>query len=199
VIEIRRNDTETTCSVCGRTLLLGERLVPYVQPDEEGSAVPARVCQLCLDQADQRGWVREGTGASPTPPPRPRRGLRGRLLPRRRPAGEPEPFELDALPEDPHETVEAGLELFNESAHKRTVSGIARTLGHPRVSVVRRSHRELVVTVAWDLSWYQYRVDMLGAQPVTLQGRGHEIDELDGRFRDWNALAEPDGSVLLAS
>jgi hypothetical protein len=67
------------------------------------------------------------------------------------------------------------------------------------VSVVRRSHREVVVTVAWDLSWYQYRVDMLGAQTVTLQRRGEELTELDGRFLDWNAQAEPDGTVALAS
>jgi hypothetical protein len=199
VIEIRRNDAETTCSVCGRTLLLGERLLAYVAPDPDGAPVELRVCQLCTEQADQRGWLREGAEPPPAPPERPRgRGLRG-LLSRRRTDGEPQPFELDCLPADPHETVEAGLELFNESAHKRTVSGIARTLGDPRVSVVRRSHRELVVTVAWDLSWYQYRVDMLGPQPVTLQRRGEEIDELEGRFRDWNALAEPDGSVALSA
>ena len=71
------------------------------------------------------------------------------------------------------------------------MSGIARTLGDPKVSVVRRSHREVVVTVAWDLSWYQYRVDMLGAQTVTLQRRGEELTELDGRFLEWNAQADP--------
>ena len=197
MIEIRGNDAETTCSVCGRTLLLGERLLAYVAPDPDGDPVDLRVCQLCTEQADQRGWLREGAEPPPAPPPRPReRGIRG-LLSRRRTDAEPQPFELAMLPADPQETVEAGLELFNESAHKRTVSGIARTLGDPRVSVVRRSHRELVVTVAWDLSWYQYRVDMLGPQPVTLQRRGEEIDELEGRFRDWNALAEPDGSVAL--
>ena len=38
---------------------------------------------------------------------------------------------------------------------------------------------------------------MLGPQPVTLHGRGDEPDELDGRFREWNAQAEPDGSVAL--
>jgi hypothetical protein len=61
-----------------------------------------------------------------------------------------------------------------------------------------RSHREVVVTVAWDLSWYQFRVDMLGPQPVTLQQRGEDVGEIDDRFRDWNAQAEPDGTLALA-
>jgi hypothetical protein len=78
------------------------------------------------------------------------------------------------------------------------VSGIARTLGNPHVSVVQRSHREVVVTVAWELSWYQYRVDMLGAQTVTLQRRGEDVDQLDDRFRQWNAQAESDGTLLIA-
>jgi hypothetical protein len=127
------------------------------------------------------------------------RGLRSLLRPRKRHVTAPEPFDPELLPEDPADAVEASLELFNESTHPRTVSGIARTLGDPRVSVVRRSHREVVVTVAWDLSWYQYRVDMLGAQTVTLQRRGEELTELDGRFLEWNAQAEPDGTVALAS
>jgi hypothetical protein len=110
----------------------------------------------------------------------------------------PEPFTPEALPDDPRDAVAAGLELFNESYHPRTVCGIARTLGDPQVSVVMRSHREVVVTVAWDLSWYQFRVDMLGSQPVTLQHRGEDVGEIDSRFRDWNALAEPDGTLALA-
>ena len=79
------------------------------------------------------------------------------------------------------------------------MSGITRTLGEPRVSVVQRSHRDVVVTIAWDLSWYQFRVDMLGAQPVTLQHRGAEVEEIDSRFRHWNAHAEADGTLALAS
>ena len=43
------------------------------------------------------------------------------------------------------------------------------------------------MTVAWELSWYQFRIDMLGAQPVTLQHRGEDVGEIDDRFREWNA------------
>jgi hypothetical protein len=194
-MEIRRNDMERECAVCGRTLLLGERLVAYQRP----AAEDALVCELCLDQADARGWIREGAPAVPLQlwSARPR-GWRGLFAARRQPNQPPTPFEPAALPDDPREAVEAGIELFNESAHPRTVSGITRTLGEPRVSVVQRSHREVVVTVAWDLSWYQFRVDMLGAQPVTLQHRGEEVEEIDNRFRDWNAHAEADGTLALA-
>jgi hypothetical protein len=196
MIEIRRQDTDTTCAVCGRTVLLGERLVSFRRIGLED----AMVCELCVDQADARGWTREGAPALPVQlAGREERGLRALLRPRKRHVTAPEPFDPELLPEDPADAVEASLELFNESTHPRTVSGIARTLGDPKVSVVRRSHREVVVTVAWDLSWYQYRVDMLGVQTVTLQRRGEELAELDGRFLEWNALAESDGTVALAS
>jgi hypothetical protein len=197
MIDIRRNDIETACAVCGRTLPLGERLFAYESPE----GADARVCELCVDQADALGWIREGSLSVPlqmhSTRSRPR-GLKGFLGGSRQRRGVPEPFAPDALPADPRDAVEAGLELFNESYHPRTVCGIARTLGDPRVSVVMRSHREVVVTVAWDLSWYQFRVDMLGPQPVTLQERGEDVAEIDSRFQDWNAQAEPDGTLALA-
>ena len=196
MIEIRRQDTDTTCAVCGRTVLLGERLVSYHRIGLDD----ALVCELCIDQADARGWSREGAPTLPVQlAGRPERGLRGLLRQRRRHVTAPQPFDPELLPDDPADAVEASLELFNESTHPRTVSGIARTLGDPKVSVLRRSHREVVVTVAWDLSWYQYRIDMLGAQTVTLQRRGSEVEELDAPFREWNAQAEADGTVALAS
>jgi hypothetical protein len=197
VIEIKRNDIETECAVCGRSLLLGEHLVTYHRHADND----AYVCPLCLDAADARGWIREGAPSVPLQmwAAKPR-GIKGLFQSRRRNANAgPTPFEPAALPEDPRDAVEAGIELFNESGHRRTVSGIIRTLGDPRVSVIQRSHREVVVTIAWELSWYQFRVDMLGAQPVTLQHRGAELEEIDDRFRDWNAVAEPDGSVALAA
>ncbi len=195
MIEIRRNNSDSVCAICGRTLLLGERLVAFHRPAEED----ARVCELCLEQADGLGWVREGSPTVPLQWNRSRRkGLRAVLAGGRKPRPATAPYGAEEIPDDPRDAVEAGLELFNESSHRRTVSGIARTLGDPHVSVVRRSPREVVVTIAWELSWYQYRVDMLGAQPVTLQHRGEELDELDERFRDWNAQAERDGTVALA-
>ena len=55
---------------------------------------------------------------------------------------------------------------------------------------------ELVVTVAWDISWYQYRVTPDSAQPVRLAERGHELYELDERYQGWNARVEADGRLV---
>ena len=54
---------------------------------------------------------------------------------------------------------------------------------------------EVVVTVAWDISWYQYRVVFESGQPVRLAERGYELDELDDRFKDWNGHLGPDGRL----
>jgi hypothetical protein len=88
-------------------------------------------------------------------------------------------------------------ELFNASAFRRTVAGIAKSLGEPRVSVVPLPgpNAEVVITVAWDISWYQYRVTPESGQPVRLEGRGHEPRELESMFTSWNAKLTPDGRL----
>jgi hypothetical protein len=57
-------------------------------------------------------------------------------------------------------------------------------------------NRELVITIAWDISWYQYRVSPDSAQPMTLAERGHELEELDDRYKQWNAHVEPGGRLV---
>ena len=53
------------------------------------------------------------------------------------------------------------------------------------------------MTVAWELSWYQYRVSPdSGGQPVRLERRGHELAELDDGFKDWNAQVEDEGRLV---
>jgi hypothetical protein len=54
---------------------------------------------------------------------------------------------------------------------------------------------EVVVTIAWDISWYQYRVVFDSQQPVRLAERGYELDELDPRFQSWNGHVGPDGRL----
>ena len=74
-----------------------------------------------------------------------------------------------------------------------------RTLaGKPRASIVPLSgvSGELIVTVAWDISWYQYRVSPESAQPVRLAERGHELAELDAGYQRWNARIEQDGRLV---
>ena len=56
--------------------------------------------------------------------------------------------------------------------------------------------QEVVITVAWDISWYQYRIAPDASPQVKLAERGYELEELDERFRDWNGYLEPDGRIV---
>jgi len=160
------------------------------------------VCPLCADVALEHGWVKEGSPTTPTVPSqrrKRRRGLASLFDPRRQPADDPvvaEPI-LRRLSAPEQQMVEAA-DIFNASDYRRTVGGIAKSLGTPRASIVPLSgvSGELIVTVAWDISWYQYRVSPESAQPVRLAERGHEIGDLDGGYQRWNATIEDDGRLV---
>jgi hypothetical protein len=189
-----------TCAICERTLLMGERAIRFA-PGAGAELVD--VCPLCQDVALEHGWIKEGTPTTPTVPGvrrRRRRGL-GELLGLSRPAdndslAQQEPI-LRRLSEGEMALLEAA-DLFNASAYKRTVGGIAKSLGDARASIVPLSGSagELAVTVAWDLSWYQYRISPESAQPVRLERRGHELDELEPSFTEWNAHVEDGGRLV---
>ncbi len=87
---------------------------------------------------------------------------------------------------------------FNSSQFRRTVGGIAKSLGAPRVSIVPLSgiNKEIVITVAWEISWYQYRLTPESSQPVRLEGRGHELSEVDVSYSSWNAQMVDDGRIV---
>ena len=195
-MRVTGNTVTRSCAVCERTLLTGERAVRF-SPDGDGEFVD--VCPLCQDVALDHGWVKEGSPTSPTVPfsRRKRRGL-GALF-ERPPAEEPvvsEPI-LRRLSEPELAVVEAA-DLFNSSPFRRTVGGIAKSLGGAKASIVPLSGDagEIAVTVAWDLSWYQYRVSPESAQPVRLERRGHELDELEDTFKAWNAHVEDEGRLV---
>ncbi len=193
---VRQGETRT-CAICERTLLLGERAVRFAPHGEEF----VNVCPLCQEVALEHGWVKEGSPTSPTVPThrrKRRRGL-GSIFEVRRPPAEPvaaEPI-LRRLSNPELQMVEAA-DIFNASDHQRTVGGIAKSLGPPRASIVPLSGvtGELIVTVAWDISWYQYRVSPESAQPVRLAERGHELRELEESFKHWNARIEDDGRLV---
>jgi hypothetical protein len=55
-----------------------------------------------------------------------------------------------------------------------------------------------MLTVAWELSWYQYSIDLSDTNtPVREHGRGHEIDELSEQAREWNASADEEGRIVV--
>jgi len=197
-MRVTRTRESLTCEICERSLLMGERAVrfqPYVGADL------VEVCELCVEEATERGWIREGSPTTPTVPDRRRRrGGLARLLDL---GGRPEPQPVVSEPilrrlSEPEQAMVEAAELFNASDHRRAVAGIARSLGSPQVSIVSsRSHLsgELVITIAWELSWYQYRVTPDSAQPVRLAERGQDPAELEGRYAAWNGRLEEDGRI----
>lgn len=187
------------CAVCERTLLMGEQAFRF-SPD--GSRY-VDVCPLCTDVALDHGWVREGVAVSRAlqQPVRRRRSrsLWQSLLHPREPEQEPvvsEPI-LRRLSDEEIALVEAA-ELFNASQFRRTIAGVARALGEPRVSITPLSgvNAELVLTFAWDISWYQYRVSPESAQSVRIEERGHDLDELEAGYQSWNATVDDDGRIV---
>jgi len=222
--ELRPFHEHVTCDVCGRTILKGERTESYLAPGGERHGV----CELCFVRAEHAGWIREaGRDELPTHGPRPqeRRPLLARL--RRRseqsappPAGDselpadsepaPEPPAPREPPRDPRHVravpttadvkIERALDLFNGSHHHRTVAGLARSLGPPYATAKPDPDAPSTVTVlvAWELSWYRYRVDLGdSAEPVSLQGKGDELGDIDEPLRNWNAELDAEGRLVI--
>ena len=196
-MRVTRHAVTRTCAVCERTLLMGERAVRFA-PD--GGDEYVDVCPLCQEIALEHGWLKEGSPTTPTvPAARRRRRLGLGSLFERAPVDEPvvsEPI-LRRLSERELAVVEAA-DLFNGSQHRRTIGGIAKSLGEPRASILPLSgvNRELVITIAWEISWYQYRVSFDSGQPVRLAERGLELEELEGSVKTWNARVESDGRLV---
>lgn len=140
---------------------------------------PLLVCDLCRSRAEQMGWV------DPAAP--------GANVGRR-----PEP----EVTGSPLGRLERAVARFNSSEAARTVAGLTRTLGQPQVSIgaAAGSPSEVRITVAWELGWYQWGVD-LGDElrPVFQLGKGEEIAQLDGSAREWNARAGEGGRIALGA
>jgi hypothetical protein len=109
-----------------------------------------------------------------------------------------DPRHVRAVPTNAQLKMERAIALFNGSEHARTVSGIARSLGSPRVCATTSggSAAEVVVVVAWELSWYRFIVDLSDTnEPVRIEARGQELSELGPESQEWNASAGPDGKL----
>ena len=185
------------CAVCERTLLQGEYALRF-SPD---GVEFVDVCPLCTDIALDYGWVREGGPISPalTSHARRKRPRWAQILGvgngESRPVV-PEPV-LRRLSDSEAALVEAA-DLFNASLFRRTVEGVARALGAPLVSIVPLSgvNSELVLTFAWEITWYQYRVLPEAGQPIRLADRGADISEIEAAFTGWNAQLDESGRVV---
>jgi len=137
---------------------------------------PRLVCELCRGRAEQLGWV------DPAAP--------GANVGKR---------EAEAR-EAPRGRLERAVSRFNASDAARTVAGLMRSLGSPWVSVgaAAGSPSEVRITVAWELSWYQWGVDLGDELRSVFQiDKGSEVEQLDRSARQWNASAVEGGQLAL--
>ena len=198
-MRVTKANVTRTCAVCERTLLMGEHTLRFSPDGHEF----VDVCPLCSDVALDHGWVREGHAVSPALQQHSRRRrqktLWRALLGAREDETEPvvsEPI-LRRLSDDELALVEAA-DLFNQSTFRRTVAGVAKSLGDPKVSIVALPgvNAETVLTFAWDITWYQYRVTPDAAQPVRITDRGHDIAEVESTYARWNARFDETGRLV---
>jgi hypothetical protein len=55
--DIRTNQADVACDICGRTLLRGEHAESYL-----AGGARKQVCELCTSRAQHEGWIRESGG-----------------------------------------------------------------------------------------------------------------------------------------
>ncbi len=202
-------------------MLAGERTRTYLTPDDEPRAVcelcraraehlgwvweelagertpaPSRRRRGGGLSALLRGARREA-GAEPVPvdeePEEADNGPDLRPRPSPDPAAPGARVGMAAVPESPQSRFERAIWRFNASGESRTVAGLMRTLGSPWISVgsAAGSPSEVRITVAWELCWYQWGVDLRDElRPVYQIDQGYELGELDAPARQWNAVAE---------
>src|SRR5262245_17415552 len=223
--DIRTNQVDIACDICGRTLLRGEHAETFLAGGSR-----REVCDLCTARAQHEGWIRE-SGGDDLALRHTRHDGRGRsFLDRLRArrdrarevqdemaaaADEPAPHDeqqrkpepprrprhVRAVPTNADLKMQRALEVFNASDHTRTVGGVARSLGAPAVSVRPRTDRPSVVaiTVMWELSWYRFEVDLSDeAGGVRRDAQGDELDELTEEEQVVNAAADERGGLHLA-
>jgi hypothetical protein len=224
--ELRPSHEAVACDVCGRTMLKGEHAEAYLAPGGQRRLVCDLCVPRAEHEGWIRESAHGDLPAArrrPVERPR-RRGLLSRLrgdeygtagesegwelaeteaeqeqAPHERPPTRPkDPRHVRAVPTNAQVKIERALEAFNASEHPRTIAGIARSLGQPWVSAAPDpdAPSEVAVIVAWELSWYRYRIDLGDSgEPVELVQKGEELDELDEQMRDWNATADAEGRL----
>ena len=226
--EIRTDDVSIQCAVCGRSLLRGEEPEHYLHDgkrrdvcelctgraeregwirEAEGAQIGARAArdrrglisrlrqwqrsrvQPDADAAEPNGSLGDELHVSPHAPDD---------LFTAQPKGE---RHVHAVPTSDELKITRALELFNVSEHPRTVAGVARSLGPPAVAVLPVENSSVVmVTVAWELCWYRYEVDLADERGgVRVADQGYELDELTENEQVANAAADDRGVLQAAA
>ena len=164
------------------------------RPEQRGSLLGRLLRRRAYEDEDQEPEPDWEEGVREPEPPAPReRSAPPRELPR-------DPRHVRAVPTTADVKVERALELFNASEHARSIAGIMRSLGEPWVAAAPdvAAPSQVDILIAWELSWYRYRVDLGDAgEAVVLLEKGEELEQLEGDPPDWNVQASRDGRLAL--
>lgn len=216
----RDREERQVCDLC----VVRAESAGWIQRELAGAQVPERresggAVRRLLGRARESaatlggpGTEEDGAGEAPEPPASaetttPTKPRRRRQAPKRPAASDAEPRAEEppeprprrrSVPQKPERRIRRAFESFNASEHRATVRSLIRSLGGPYVSAVTTAETpaEVKITVAWELSWYQYEVDLTAeSEPVRELGRGQELDQLSAADQAWNAHAAEDGEL----
>lgn len=170
------------------------------------SAGAGRASRAKDSEGPQRAEKAETAARSEKAEERPKRQPGQRATkPKAKPRAEPQRKEREAAPRPrrarrgPQAIMRRAVERFNGSDEPRKVAGLIRSLGEPRAAVRPDASRQLaLVTIAWELSWYQWEVSGDGeGESVREVAKGDEVSELSKDVRTWNAAVAEDGKLRL--
>ena len=144
---------------------------------------PPRGAPTLSDELDGQAWAKSRASSAS--------GTLGRTR---------EPRHVRAVPMSVEQKKASAVENFNGSEHRRTIAGVARSLGPPVVAVLPSGTRPSIVqlAVSWELCWYRYEIDLSDDEPaVRVTAQGSELDELSEPEREPNAAADETGALIL--
>jgi hypothetical protein len=193
------------CELCKPRALHEGWLREGTVPTYDGSEAPSRRRGSFLSRLRRRREREspaeafdELAAAEPRAAPRRRARETARELRKRASESVREPRHVRAVPMGTGQRIASAIEVFNGSEHRRTVAGVARSLGAPTIAVhPNEVHQSLVEIVAsWELCWYRYEVDLSDEVPVMrVAAQGYELDELNPQERQANASYDEQGAL----
>ena len=153
-VDLRASAERTLLARRGRDALLAGRQSSYVD-----------VCPLCADGPSSRLVIAKASPSLPVLPAARRDGALSlaELFGAPQAAETPPVARADPAPAvaEPSRRSSRLPTLFNDSAYRRTIAGIAQEPRRRRASSIvplSGTDPRSCITVAWDISWYQYRV-----------------------------------------
>jgi hypothetical protein len=173
-----------------RSLKLRQRLTKA----SEGLSKASEAASARLSRRQEPEAEASGTDAGEEEQTAPRRARAQR---QRRPQQASPPKRHPGEPLTRERLLRLAADAFNAGPGPRKIAGLVRSLGAPHVAIRPDGAAKALVTVAWELSWYQWNVDLDGGAEVREVRKGSELSELESDEQGWNATVADDGRLRL--